>query len=333
MKTDQLQPEINGATQCPFHHGAPLAEAEPDSPQQEFAAARSVKVDRADSPRFGILLVNHGSHSATWRRMLLDVQAQVQSELLAIPNVQSVRTGFMEYTEPSIATQLRAFDEDGVDHILIVPLLLTISNHSFDDIPTICGLKDDPDVIESLRKEKIERYRPQAEIDITPLLDYPKLVRKNLARRLESLRESGCESAECPFRDGCVLVGYGSVEYNDQWEAFFRELGDFTVEELGAVAATCSWCGHIVKYKSGPTSKAIREILGSADRALVVPILVAYDEMFQGRIIGRAIREVGEPERILYKADAILPEPEVERWVVTIVKDRIEDALRATPIA
>ncbi|RIJ97040.1 MAG: cobalamin biosynthesis protein CbiX [Armatimonadetes bacterium] len=329
MKNDQLLPPICDGSECPFHNGTMAAEDEPSAPQREIEAACSIKVDRAEAPRFGVLLVNHGSHSATWRRMLLDVHAQVQDELLALPNVQSVRTGFMEYTEPSIAAQLRAFDEEGVDRILIVPLLLTISNHSFDDIPTICGLKDDPSVIESLTQERIERYEPQAEVDIAPLLDYPKLVRKNVARRFEDLRASACNPTDCPFRDGCVLVGYGSAEFNDDWETFFGDLGDFTVENLGAVAATCSWCGHIVKYKSGPTAKAIREILGLADRAFVIPILVAYDEMFQGRIIGRAIREAGEPERILYKADAILPEPEVERWVVSIVKDRIRDALRA----
>jgi sirohydrochlorin ferrochelatase len=322
----EANPDSGGeAARCPFHHGSAQegGAAAAEAPFDEVQAAQSRRQGPAERPRVGVLLVSHGSHSPTWRRMLLDVHARVVCQLLAIPNVQSLRTGFLEYTEPSIATQLRAFDAEGVDRILVVPLLLTISSHSFDDIPAICGLKNDPAVIASLEREGIERHTPQAQVDVAPLLDYPRLVRKNLARRLGELRAAACERAECPFRDGCVLVGYGSAEFNEEWSAFFKELGDFASGELGMVAAACSWCGHVARYESGPTARAIREVLGTAERALVVPILVAYDEMFQGRIIGEAIREAGEPERILYQADAILPEPEVERWVVSIVQERI----------
>lgn len=309
MNVHPQQPEA--AAQCPFHAAA----GAPAPALDEAQAAQSVKEGTADSPRVGVLLVNHGSHSPTWRRMLLDVHAEVKDELLALPNVQSVRTGFMEYTEPSIATQLKAFDREGVERILIVPLLLTISGHSFDDIPAICGMKSDPEVLANLEEEKIERYSPQAAVDLAPLLDYPRLVRKNVARRVAELR------GDSAGRDGLVLVGYGSAEFPAAWEAFFQELRAFAVQELGVVVADHAWCGHLVQYSSEPTAAAIREVLRTADRALVLPILVACDEMFQGRVIGGAVREAGPG--VLYKGDAILPEPEVGRWVVTIVKDRI----------
>lgn len=312
MNVHTQQPDAAG---CPFHH--PPAGAQPEGGFDEAQAAESIKPGEAESPKLGVLLVNHGSHSPTWRRMLLDVHAEVQAELLALPHVQSVRTGFMEYTEPSIATQLKAFDREGVERVLIVPLLLTISGHSFDDIPTICGLKSDPEVLANLEAEKIERYSPQAEVDIAPLLDYPKLVRKNLARRLGAMRGDGTA------RDGCVLVGYGSAEFDAEWEAFFQDLRQFACQELGMVAASHAWCGHLVHYSSEPSVKAIREVLDTADRALVVPILVACDEMFQGQVIGQAVNLIGEPDRILYRADAILPEPEVGRWIVSIVKSKL----------
>jgi hypothetical protein len=51
-----------------------------------------------------------------------------------------------------------------------------------------------------------------------------------------------------------------------------------------------------------------------------VPVLVAVDEMFQHRIIGGAIDSMPERERVVYKPDAILPEPAIEAWVVDAVR-------------
>jgi sirohydrochlorin ferrochelatase len=105
--------------------------------------------------KVGVLLVNHGSVSEKWRNMLTDVDAAVRDELLVNPKIGDVKTAFMEYTEPSIATQMKAFDEAGYDEVVVVPLFLTVSSHSLSDIPTILGINADPKVIETLTKEKI----------------------------------------------------------------------------------------------------------------------------------------------------------------------------------
>jgi len=41
--------------------------------------------------------------------------------------------------------------------------------------------------------------------------------------------------------------------------------------------------------------------------------------MFQKNIIGRGIEKIeGHQERVLYAADAILPDPEIDEWVIRI---------------
>jgi sirohydrochlorin ferrochelatase len=245
--------------------------------------------------------------------MLLDVHAGVRDDLLALPGVDGVRTAFMEYTEPSIATQLEAFDRDRFDRVILVPLLLTVSGHSFDDIPTIYGAKSVAHSVATLEAEGIARYSPNAEVIMTPLLDYAKLVRKNMARRIRSLSRT-------TTRDGVVLVGYGSEEFDAQWSAFFEELCDVARHEFDLATVQYCWCGHIVRYRKDPTVSAIKDVLKTADRALVVPLLVAFDEFFQEKIIGGAVKQVGLPDRVLYNHDSILPEPDVNRWVVEIVK-------------
>ncbi len=273
-----------------------------------------------DGGTVGILLVNHGSRSAIWRRMLLDVHEQVADELLEIPGVGQVRTAFMEYTEPSIASQLKAFDAAGIETVLVVPLLLTISDHSFDDIPTICGRAHDKERLEDLAKEGIEVYPSRATIEFAPLLDFSGLVRTNLARRIKAVMG---RAGDVPGRTGLVLVGYGSAEYDDDWNRFFRQTRIMAEADLDISASTHAWCGHIARYRRKPTVDAINGMLQRTDRVLVVPLFVAYDPMFHERIIGRAVKHCDDPSRVLYTADAILPEPEVGRWVVQIAQNML----------
>ncbi|MGV1049422.1 MAG: CbiX/SirB N-terminal domain-containing protein [Solirubrobacterales bacterium] len=308
---------------CP---GSEAPEAAADG-RDEIARASSLG-SGDDGGRIGVLLVNHGSRSPTWRRMLLDVHAEVAAELLAIPGVAQVRTAFMEYTEPSIATQLRAFDESGIESVVLVPLLLTISDHSFDDIPTICGLSADPDRVAQLKKDRVEIYDAGADLSFTPLLDFSGLVQANLARRIGSILGAQAEQEARGLRHGLVLIGYGSAEFDDEWNRFFAEIRAFAESELGISASAHAWCGHIVRYNRQPGIEAIDAMLDRADRAIVVPILVAYDPMFQERIIGGAVARCAAPERVLYGRDSILPEPEVGRWVIEIARRTIEGAAK-----
>lgn len=296
----------------PSHDGADQAPA-----IDEAARAVSMRVPFDPAAKTAILLINHGSRSPAWRRLLLDVHREVGDRLLAIPGVGQVRTAFMEYTEPSIATQLRAFDRDGIERVIVVPLLLTISDHSFDDIPAICGMSDDAERIAELEAEKIEIYSPRARLDFAPLLDFSGLVQRNTARRVNAILgrrgESGGEVSH-----GLVLVGYGSAEFNDDWDRFFSEIRNYAETELGIAESAHAWCGHLVSYSRQPTIDAIESVLERTDRVIVLPVLIAYDPMFQDKIIGRAASRCAEPDRVLYRPDSILPEPEVGHWVIEI---------------
>jgi hypothetical protein len=92
------------------------------------------------------------------------------------------------------------------------------------------------------------------------------------------------------------------------------------VNRTGAAAATHCWCGHIVEYSREPTKTAIRQTLSTCQRAIVIPVLVARDETFQDRLIGRAIEELDAGERVLYAPDAILPDAKLNEWVVDVVR-------------
>ena len=256
-----------------------------------------------------ILLVSHGSRSKQWRQGLLDFEERIRASVLDHPEIGDLRSGWMEYNEPSIATRLRELDAEGYARVIIVPLLLTVSSHSFDDIPTIIGLKEDRKSLETLRIEGIERYDPRAEVTVTPLIDFAGMLLKNVRRRAEALGRD-------PKSEGLVLVAYGSGPYREEWEALLSGVGEKLRREDGYGAWQHAWCGHLVHYDPAQTTQAVNRVLSRCDRALVIPILVAVDEMFQGGIIRKGVAASTDPARVLYKEDAILPDPDLERWVV-----------------
>ena len=119
-----------------------------------------------------------------------------------------------------------------------------------------------------------------------------------------------------PDGDGVVLVAYGDEEYHDEWKALFEKVGAELEAKTGIDCVEYTWCGHPVRFKSEQTERTIRKVLETKERVLVVPVLVAVDEMLQGGVIGGAIEKVGQAERIVYRHDAVLPDENIERWIV-----------------
>lgn len=332
------------AGQCP-HHAAPAeAETPTGAPSREERfrvnhngvdeAARAQSISETVEPEgaTAVLLVSHGSHSPSWRHMLLDVHREVDEQLLKLPGVAQVRSAFMEYTEPSIATQLKTFDEAGIAKVLVIPLLLTVSDHSFDDIPVICGQREDAEIAAELAEEQIEIYKPQAELEFAPLLDFTDLVEQNLARRIAEHVGSPEQLKSDEKTHGLVLIGYGSADFDDEWHEFFNKINSYAVENLGIDRSVHAWCGHLVSYSREPTSEAIEAILEEHDRAIVVPIFVAFDEMFHDKIMGRAAERCSAPDRVIYTHDSILPDPAVGSWIVRIASDLLTGASSEPPV-
>lgn len=282
------------------------------------AATRGEGRTEIDGPRkTGVLLVSHGSRSAEWREMLGDFHRAVEPRLLELPEISGVKSAFMEYSEPSIATSLRQFDDDNVDHVILIPLLLTVSTHSFDDIPTIIGAKDDARSALTLKSENVERYRPRARVSIAPLLDFSTLLRLNLPRRIRLLSQDSA-------REGVVIVAYGSEEYNEEWENCFGGLDQAVRDATGVAEVRHCWCGHVVRYSKQPLQEAVRALLSRNERVLVVPALVARDRFFQDQIIGEALEEIAAGPRVAYAGDAILPDPQLDEWVVAITAQTLQ---------
>ena len=295
------------------------------APACKTATDQGLRIAEKDKS-IAVVLVNHGSRSATWRAALTDLETKVNDSVLMIPGITAIKTAFMEYTEPSLASQLKACDSLGVSDIIIVPVFLTVSTHSFDDIPTIIGQKEDPQSMESLELEKIQRYTPKARTHITPLLDFSGIMKLNVARRSKALSQN-------PDKEGLTLIGYGDATYDKEWSTLFKDIAEYVKIQNGIDTYSYGWCGHLVHYNPDSTTSAIERVLKTKEKAIVVPVLLAHDEMFQVKIIGDGIHKIkGHQQRVAYQPDAILPDPKVEVWIKTITRE-FADKINKTAIA
>ena len=261
--------------------------------------------------KVGILIVNHGSVAESWRNQLLEVENAVEPTLLANENISDVKTAFMEYTEPSIATRMKEFDEEGYDEVVIIPVFLTVSSHYSHDIPVIVGLSSDPKIKEQLKKEKIEIYRAKTKVTIAPPLDYSSILKKNIERRVKALSQN-------PENEGVLLVAYGDQQYNQQWEEMVEEIGKYLKIKTGHNDIAYAWCGHLVHYSQEPTKNGILKLQELNDNVIVIPVLIANDPYFQDEIIQGAVDAVSVDGNVKYVQDAILPDAPLNQWVTDI---------------
>ncbi len=281
-----------------------------------------------NTSKIGIVLVNHGSRSETWRNALVQLEMTVRDSILKWPHVAMVRTAFMEYTEPSIATRLKQMDSAGITDVIIVPVFLTVSPHTFEDIPTIVGLKEDPESMEMLKIEKIERYKPKANVHITSLLDFTDILKKNVLKRAKKLSNPLERNKE-----SLVLIGYGDKKYLKEWENLFASVAQYVKDSIEIANYTYGWCGHLVHYNPEETTQAVNKALEKSEYAIVIPVLVAHDEMFQIKIIGGGIEKVPDyTRRVKYKPDAILPDEKVSQWILDISKKFVQDILHSKSV-
>jgi hypothetical protein len=270
-------------------------------------------------PKIGILLVNHGSRQKPWRDMLLDLEDKVDDRLLALPNVKAVRTAFNEYTEPSIAAQMKAFDDEGFDEVIVLPLFLTVGGHTSSDIPNLIGLKNDPKALEALPKEGVPVYRPRARVTLLETIDSTEFLKDNILRRTKELLKDGDGT-----KYGVTLAAYGDHEFNQQWEALMGELGKHLQANVGIDTINYAWSGHLVNYSIDPTRKAVNQILEKKEKDIVISVYVAYDHKFQKDVIGEGVRASDRPQDVLYnEPEAILPDENLNNWVVDTITETV----------
>ena len=73
-----------------------------------------------------LMIVAHGSPMESWRKPVLDLEPLVKQQVATgkLKGIDIVKVALMEYTEPSVASMVKACEAEGADTIFALPIFI-----------------------------------------------------------------------------------------------------------------------------------------------------------------------------------------------------------------
>lgn len=257
------------------------------------------------SPTTGILVVAHGSPEDEWNQPVRDA---VESIDCPYP----IELGFLEYVEgEDIGTAVSNLEEQGVEHIITVPIFVASASDHIEEIKYILGISSSI-TEEEAAESGLEVISHNATIEMTPALDDHQLVAEILGDRIATVSQQ--EDQEI-----VVLAAHGTSEAADLavWKKNLASLGQqlkenykFLNVDYGFVALGEPNVRTVVEAQQAENPEA---------SIIVMPVMLS-----EGTFTGTKIPEVLDGLTYLYPAEgqrSLLPHDDISNLIVVRAYD------------
>ena len=251
------------------------------------------------TPEKRVLVVAHGSRSSRWVAAVNEWFAGFARRLtdLSKGGIEA-RLSFLEITDPLFEDALK---EEAAEKspLTIFPFFLSRSGHAGDEIPELAE--------EGLGK--------RGNWSVLLPEDWEHILGANAERRLAAY---GANPG-----DPVVVSGYGASRHGHIWE----ELVD-QVHAASGRFRDSEWLwapsGHFMEDTSEPLRRSLRALREQGHRrAAVLPLYLSVSS-YQMKLIP-GVKEEFRGMEILFRPDAILPDPEIEEWAARFVMTSIQE--------
>ena len=215
-----------------------------------------------DASQAGVLLVGHGTRDKTGTQQFFQLGKLLSQTFAPTPVVPCL----LEFQEPTIPQAWQQLVDQGVERILVAPLLLFAAGHAKRDIPELI--------------EQCRAALPHIETSQTgPLSRHPSVV-DLLVKRIQS------SASECdPSRTALVMVGRGS--HDPCAQADMRVMTEVVARKLPYQVFTTGFYA-MAEPKLPKVLDRVAQ-LPDVDHVIVQPHL-----LFQGRLFQAIERQVAE---------------------------------------
>ncbi|MDI9394409.1 MAG: CbiX/SirB N-terminal domain-containing protein [Euryarchaeota archaeon] len=165
------------------------------------------------TPTTGILVVAHGSDEDEWNQPVRDAVEGIDCPY-------PVELGFLEFVEgEDISTAIASLEDQGVEHIITVPIFVASASDHIEEIKYIVGI---PSSIteEEADEEDLEVVSHSAEIEMRLAMDDHPLVAEILGERIATVSQQSDQEI-------VVLVAHGTSTAEDLavWKNNLASLG------------------------------------------------------------------------------------------------------------
>ncbi|MFD2611411.1 sirohydrochlorin chelatase [Paenibacillus gansuensis] len=247
---------------------------------------------KADSRRYGVLIISHGSRSPEWVRLVDEAVSQVK-----VPEGVPVECSFLEIVEGRLIQDgIDRLEAAGVTDIIAVPLFVSSGSTHVDEISWSLGVVPEPKL-----ETDLPYMRRSARVHWTGPIDADPDI---AALMWEKVREL----STVPSREVLLVVGHGSKEagFHEAWQEVLRSLAE-QIGRLGGFAAVDT--AMLLPEQAG--EKVRRWTAERPDWGVVVaPFFLSEgyftETVIPGRLEGLDYR---------YNGRALLPDPLLARWM------------------
>ncbi|WP_025677451.1 sirohydrochlorin chelatase [Paenibacillus massiliensis] len=240
--------------------------------------------------RPGILIIGHGSMTASWVAQVDEVAGRLQ-----LPAGVPAVVAFLEQVEGrSIQDGIDRLEEQGVTDMLVVPFFVSSGSTHVDEIGYALGTKAEPE-----KETDLEPFRIQARVYWGNPIDAGPAVAEIVWSKARPLSVD-------PEREVILLVGHGSVHdgFRQRWESGMASL-------MADVAAQSGIQTDFALLN--PLSVRDRIVYWTEERGMAV--IVAPLFLSSGYFTDVVIPRKMEGLNYRYNGEALLPHPLLTAWL------------------
>lgn len=257
----------------------------------------------------GLVVVAHGSPTAEWNRTVLNIENSLQKTRM--PGISYMRVALMEFAKPNIASVIRDCEKAGIDTVLALPLFISPSGHSEDDVPNILGLKFDPQVHRDLVEEKAEFVHTNIHIVVGPTLMNSGVIEKAMLERIQAM------SAD-PKNEAVVLLAHGDPGRSGFWKHILGKC-EKSLRAAGFESIDCELVGMGQNFVADVTP--LLDKAGSDGKRVLVQGVYLHSSVYS---MARRVGMAGKyKDKVVFGKDGILPlsSEDVCNWIVKATEE------------
>ncbi|MCD4746731.1 MAG: CbiX/SirB N-terminal domain-containing protein [Bacteroidales bacterium] len=267
--------------------------------------------------KLGLMIIAHGSPAKQWNQPVLDLENQVKQlfDEKKITKFDEVRVALMEFTEPSIASVIKDFEDKGITKVFALPLFIAPSGHSIYDIPAILGLYYDQEMIDELEEEGIKIVDTKIKITVGPTLDYENVMKGILLDKVNNLSDN-------PAEEALILLAHGDKNFKPIWEKLTNETGNYILGKTGIEYFDKAYVGVGQSF----AVDGVNPILKASENKKKVIIVGMYLSMGVKNMaensgiimLGRTMesKKMFEGKNIVFAEHGLLPDKRIAEWIV-----------------
>ena len=261
----------------------------------------------------GLLLIAHGSPSETWNKSVLDLGKKVEELASAKGIFKAVRTAFLEFAKPDIASMVSDLESVGCDRIIAVPLFIAPSGHSHFDVPAVLGIYGSKSVFTTLNKEGASIAKAKVPIMVASTLSEGNILETCLLEQFKKISQDASNEA-------LVILTHGDMDHQGINEQLMKRLVTYCCGKTGINYG--DWAFVEMGQEYGRALHVYNNAKAAKKRVLVVGLYLGTSaKTLHERAMNNISKHgpsapAAEDSSLLFSTEAIIDNPEIARWVV-----------------